>query len=309
MIFDPTIGDEILDNADPDVRACLWRYLSRITSEHNQQPRYMRTIAWSVWAMCAQQGVARRLPTLFDIDDAVGVMLDMVGQWVGIPRRIAIDAETGFFSLNIPNLGFNEANWYGPDAATGNVFVLDDDDYRLVLQTRVLSNKWDGTREDAYTILNHYFGAKGYEVFIKDNYTHGCGWFTLDDPNPALGFEQGYWDQTDTATIHKCTGNMWMDLILYGSEPPSLLLLALFTGQFFDVKPGGVGINYWRNDPALPGVPMFGWDESGGYQPGDPLVHPYMAGWDVAAWALRIEPLQYRPARQAQPQTLMSEAA
>lgn len=304
-------GDEDLD-----------RYLNLITSEHNQMPRFMDTVALSVQPSCDALKVAQLLYLLFDIDTAVGQQLDFTGQWIGIARRITVQDLIHYFSLDIPGLGLDEARWYGSDAERGRIVVLDDEEYRLVLKTRILANMWDGTRDHAYEILNHYFAAKGYEVMINDNYARGQGWFAFDDTNPGLGWDQGYWDQTDLADIHRCTGNMWMDVLLYGGDFPALIL-ALLTGAYFDIRPAGVGIGFYRNDPDFaprwdnfdwdivsPGLedrglaiwdisPIFGWDEGPTKEELDSLQtltfgHPPFAGWDVAPWALRIEPVHHQ---------------
>ena len=80
--------------------------LDLVTSEHNQRPRYMGTVALSVEPYIDGSNIAYSYRTLFDLDTAVGEQLDFVGQWVGITRYIVEPLDV-FFTLDDENLGFD----------------------------------------------------------------------------------------------------------------------------------------------------------------------------------------------------------
>ncbi|MBO0738085.1 MAG: DUF2612 domain-containing protein [Alphaproteobacteria bacterium] len=282
----------MISTGNPD----LDQWLGRVTSTYNQQPRFMATVDVSVQPMADALEPLRAFARLWDIEVARGAQLDMIGQWVGLSRRITLRApETGWFSLDIPGLGLDQARWYGPDAERGGHITLDDEEYRLLLKARILANHWDGTRDGAYAVWNGYFGPKGFEIFVFNNYTRPYCWFTWDDPNPACGWEAGYWDGTDPAELYPATGTMHMLVILYG-EHHSQLVQALLTGGYLDLKPAGVALGYWRNDENYWPGPMFGWDlgptEAEWNSGTAVLPHPPFAGWDIGHWMQQIEPVR-----------------
>jgi len=270
---------QLVDDAE------LWRYLSLIISQHGDQPRYVYTVAISVLAMVQGLHTARLLPTLFDLDTATGQALDFTGQWIGLSRRITVQ-ETNFFSWDTDDLGWDEAEWsslYSDDHAT---VVLDDEHYRLVLRARVASNQWDGTRDGAYDAWHKYFAPLGYQVLIQDNYERQWQWLAWDEP--LAGWDGTYWDKDQLGWgPARCTGNMWMTMVLIG-PPPDRLLEALFAGGYFDLRPAGVGMGYLTTQSgpgSEDGFPLFAWDEG----PEDPVPEWFSwdelgAGWNEAPW-------------------------
>ncbi len=79
----------------------------------------------------------------FDLDNALGVQLDMLGQSIGRKRMLT----------------FQPLNDHNP--------VMDDETYRLVLKAKVAMNNWDGKTESAYEIWDNTFKDIGLQ--IQDN--------------------------------------------------------------------------------------------------------------------------------------------
>ncbi|MGC7970039.1 DUF2612 domain-containing protein, partial [Salmonella enterica] len=72
------------------------------------------------------------LPFDFDLDQAIGVQLDAVGEWVGISRNITVPLAGVYFSFDIAGLGFDQGVWKGPFDPDTGLTTLDDDTYRLL---------------------------------------------------------------------------------------------------------------------------------------------------------------------------------
>jgi hypothetical protein len=186
----------------------LQDYLSKIPPQNFKQPKFMAIMAFLIQACLDIQAVFTQLNTLFDLDNAVGVQLDAVGQWVGVVRRIPVPIENLYFSLDTPNLGFDQGIWFSPFDPTTSVVILDDDTYRCLLRAKVLLNKWDGTKAELYMVLDQLFtDFPGTKYSIVDNQ------------------------------------NMTMEIALSGS-PPSAALLAVIQTNFIPLSPVTVGINY-----------------------------------------------------------------
>jgi hypothetical protein len=245
--------------------------LARITAEHNQRPRYMATVALSVEPFIDGQNVALSYETLFDLDVAVGVQLDALGQWVGVTRYIAEPIEI-FFTLDNAALGLDFGKWRTPYEVALQIVRLDDDHYRILLRARIVSNSWDGTIPQAYEAWNTLFAGTGYQVLIQDGMQraerdfildgdvfHGFDaslwriqaaladiYFSLDSPEVSLGLDQGAWyglDWAVTVPVAVAHGDMHIIEALLG-PPLDAVVQALFSGGYLGLRAAGVGVDY-----------------------------------------------------------------
>ncbi len=141
--------------------------LGRLTSQHKDRPRFAASLAAVVAPVMDLTALLAHLPRDFDLDHAVGVQLDQVGQWVGKTRRIATPLDC-YFSLGVPGLGFGEGLWKGPYSPDSGIIDLPDDIYRLILRAKVAANRWDGTAPGAYAVWREAFADKSV-LFIQDN--------------------------------------------------------------------------------------------------------------------------------------------
>ncbi|WP_279538759.1 DUF2612 domain-containing protein [Paenibacillus agricola] len=97
------------------------KQIDLITSQHKTQPKFM---AWLSAALTiTDDGVAatKTVPTLFDIDNAIGKQLDTLGEIVGRSRKV----------------DFQPTDGSSPE--------LDDANFRLIIKTKIATNQWDGT--------------------------------------------------------------------------------------------------------------------------------------------------------------------
>lgn len=122
------------------------KYLNNITSQHRDKPKF---IGWLSSNLTIIDGIYNALKTMdekFDIDNAIGNQLDVLGTIIGRERT----------------LDFQPLNGYDP--------VLDDETYRVLLKAKIAMNNWDGTIPQMYTIWNDIFGLDNdLSLQLQDN--------------------------------------------------------------------------------------------------------------------------------------------
>jgi hypothetical protein len=277
--------------------ATLEEFLALITSEHNQRPRYMETVALSTAPGVDAINLANSLIGLFDLDTAIGEQLDFLGQWVGVTRWITAPLNV-WFAFDEPNLGFDQGKWQTPFELANQILRLDDEHYRILLRARIVSNYWDGTIAGAYEAWNLLFAGTGYQILIQDGQRRVASIFGFDGPpyggfdnslwyadqpildiyfsldRPArLGFDAGYWlgppGSAQTMPVAHTHGTMHIIQALLG-PPLDAVVQALFAGGYLGLKSAGVTVDYmiqWQpptppqiEPPSGVGLPLFGFD-------------------------------------------------
>lgn len=142
-------------------------YIPLITNAHADKPRFVALVDLLTRGAGEIGDVAASLPSVFDVDSAVGAQLDAVGLWVGISRTQRVPIAGAFFTWDDAALGWNRANWKGPYEPTEGIVVLDDRSYRAVIKAKISSNYW----------LGNNAGAQDYEVTRID----GVYYFVIDN--------------------------------------------------------------------------------------------------------------------------------
>lgn len=113
------------------------KYLNLITSQHRGKPKFT---SWLTAALLKIDDTASFLLGLsndFDIDQAIGNQLDILGEIVGLKRTILLNSE---------------------------YTLLDDDSYRFAIKAKVLKNRWDGTTQGIYDVWHGIFPEYGLRV-------------------------------------------------------------------------------------------------------------------------------------------------
>lgn len=196
-------------------------YIDLVTSEYQDSVDYIAFISIFLQAMADGQLVSADLTGVtFDLDQAVGVQLDIDGLWIGVSRYLQTPITGVYFTFNT-GPGFDKGIFKGPFDPGTSVVRLPDDYYRLVLKAKAAANQWDGTIPGAYRAYDVLFMGTPYSILIYD------------------------WQ------------DMSMSVALLGAQPDDLTL-ALFLGGFLNLKPGGVRIRDYIY-PATPG-PVFAFD-------------------------------------------------
>lgn len=203
-------------------------YIDLIPSENAQQPDFLAVITANVSMLVRIQELMQSMIPLFDLDlPPVGNQLDIIGQWVGVSRNIAVPIPGVFFTWDgDASLGWDFGIW-ATSADQTEITVLPDAQYLTLIKAKIAANQWDGTTNGAYAIWNALF--TNVTILIQD-------------------FQ-----------------NMSYDLGIIGASLDSLTL-ALITGGYIPLRPEGVLINNyftspgpvfaWDSDSAL----LQGWD-------------------------------------------------
>ena len=157
----------------------------------------------------------------FDLDLAVGVQLDVIGQWVGADRNLAVPLTGVYFSWNTSGLGWDQGTWLGPYDSTTGLVQLPDDSFRQLLRATIAKNYWDGTVPGAYSVWGIVFDVSSGAVLIQDN-------------------------QDMTITV------------VFFSSSLDAVQQALIANQYFDLCPAGVRVTGYYT-PSITTAPVFGW--------------------------------------------------
>ncbi len=145
------------------------KYLDLITAFHRGRPKFSAMVeAVSKCFVGAQDSYWQMVPA-YDLDAAVGVQLDAVGEWVGISRNVRTPLEGVYFSFDVAGLGFDQGAWQGPFDPDTGITSLDDDTYRILIRAKIGANRWDGTLESSAAILNSIFSAGTSPVPVNAN--------------------------------------------------------------------------------------------------------------------------------------------
>lgn len=196
-------------------------YVNLITGEHQDKPNFVATIQAMTAGFADAAAVLANVPTLLDIDSAIGNQLDMIGQWVGVTRYLAGPLTGVYFAWDDTALvGWDSGTWKDTYDPTTGITTLPDDAYRTLLKAKTVANAWDGTIPVAEAIWSAAFGAGQY-VVIQDN----------QDMTMIVGFV---------------------------GAPLTAVQQALLTGGYIPLKPVGVHVAYYAV-PVNTG-PLFAWD-------------------------------------------------
>lgn len=208
-------------NTGPDLGSVA-PYLDLVTSEYNQQPRFMAMLANVFQPFVSDLALMQGFIADYDVDIAVGSQLDVVGLWAGVTRFITTPLTDVYFSLDDVNLGFGAGTWFSEFNPVTGITTLDDSAFRTFIRARIANNRWNGTIPGAYDVWDQSFVGTGVGILIQD------------------------------------LENMHMVYALTGPIPDAVTL-ALFRGGYLNLKPAGVKIDAYVT-PTVPDVPYFGFD-------------------------------------------------
>lgn len=104
-----------------------------------------------------------------NIETAKGYALDLVGRHVGVSRTLTAYLKKDYFGwLETEGaLGFGKGEWYQYGNAINDSVVLNDDDYRFLIKTKILKNYQQADIGDLVEHVNFLFGEKANVI---DNY-------------------------------------------------------------------------------------------------------------------------------------------
>lgn len=197
-------------------------YLALITPSHRGKPKFAAMIRALVEPVVAQQGFIEHLPVDFDLDEAIGAQLDVVGEWVGRTRFVRTPIASAWFSFDDALRGFDRGVWFQPFDTADGITRLDDETFRTLLRAKIAANNWDGTLPAAKEALSIIFPNGETSLVITDNQ-----------------------DMTITFGV--------------AGVIPSALFIALLSDGYLPLKPEAVRANYLITTVS---GPLFGFDVS-----------------------------------------------
>lgn len=118
-------------------------YLDLVTSEHRLKPKYISMLKILLSYTDEPMELCFRMPSIFDIDEAEGVQLDVIGEYLGKSRRLLYNSEQGESS------------------------ILSDSLYRILLKATILRMNWNGGIEDLVRDWERLID--GINISIRDN--------------------------------------------------------------------------------------------------------------------------------------------
>ncbi len=144
-------------------------YISLITQEHIDKPKFVATVTASVSPFAKLQETMRKFISDFDVDSAIGVQLDTIGIWVGVSRRIGIPIAGYYFTWDdVASDGWDNGVWKGIGDPDSGFTTLPDDLYRALIKAKIEANSWRGDIPGAYHIINTALSVDNV-VRIVDN--------------------------------------------------------------------------------------------------------------------------------------------
>lgn len=171
------------------------KYTGRLAGHYVDLERFVQAIYESTQPFAELRSAAETLPLEFDIDTAVGVQLDAVGERVGVSRKLKTPLEGVYFAFDEDEVGFDEGVWKDDYDPSEGMVSLDDEFYRLVIKAKIAANSWDGTNDTLDDVLSIVFNEKiGTYASANDNQdmtmTIGLSGQT-PDADPAGTLDQG----------------------------------------------------------------------------------------------------------------------
>ena len=146
-------------------------YTDLLPSANADKPDFFAVLEAILSPFIDIQDTLQSLPQKYDVEEAVGAQLDVVGQWIGFGRQVLAPIEGVYLSLGIEGLGLGQGGWLRPGDPTEGLVSLDDPTYRLMLFAKIAANYWDGSRAQLQEIFATFFQVSpGTYSFVVDGF-------------------------------------------------------------------------------------------------------------------------------------------
>jgi len=224
------------------------KYTELITNYHATRPRFVNHIDLSTRPLIDTSAAVEGLIEAFDIDQAPGAQLDILGLWIGGSRQVSEPISGVYFCWDTDGLGYEQGVWQGPFDPDAGYTTLSDETYRIILKAKIAINSWSGQNDTLPAILDAATAGSGLRMQIVDN----------QDMTIAVWV----FPESDIADV-------------------SLELIAAIKQGYLTVKAAGV----WAGDILTPsiltpsvGPTFFGFD----------MDNDYIVGFDSGAWGVKL---------------------
>ena len=124
----------------------------------------------------------------WDIDQARGFSLDIIGRRIGVSRTLPAAIAKGYFGYlnSIDGEPWGQGAWYRSGESLGDSITLNDTDYRFLIRAKIYKNFQIGTIEYITNALKKIINP---DALIQDNLDMTA---TIFLPMASLSLLQGY---------------------------------------------------------------------------------------------------------------------
>ena len=183
-----------------DLDEILNYYVNLLIIQYSGQPKAQATIRLLINVLLANN-VIFDVRDGFNVDTAIGVQLDTVGEWVDVDRfyngqdltdeffGLANAVSPGDVSANI--VGFNDADdglikdgeFLDATRIISNGLRLNDDAFRILIKLKIIQNNINHSMGELSSSLFRLFGT---DLIAKDNYDMTMTYFVDNISEPLL---------------------------------------------------------------------------------------------------------------------------
>lgn len=160
------------------------KYTDLITSEHADKPNFVAMVDFVTQGFLDGQACLAQFDSVFDLDNAVGQQQDVLGQWIGMARRIKVPLPATYFSWDIAGVGWDEAPWYQTGNPLFSSVSLTNDEYRPALKAKALANRIGRSVYDIYSVLDVFFTGTPNQSIVH-NYQNMTMAMEVIGPTPS----------------------------------------------------------------------------------------------------------------------------
>lgn len=138
-------------------------YIKLITSEHATKPNFVSYVETFLDLVSPIVDCYNSFSTIFNLQNAVGDQLDIIGTLVGVSRELPINV------AGIPS-------------------TLSDEYFKKVITSKILQNHWDGTRQGIENIIVAIYPNVPFEIIDNQDMSYSVTLLTsqLDAVDQAL---------------------------------------------------------------------------------------------------------------------------
>lgn len=162
------------------------KYTDLISNYHRQKMLFTQHVDLSTRPLTDSASTLNGLVTAFDIDNAVGDQLDILGEWIGRGRTVAQPIAGVYFAFDTDGLGWDQGVWQGPYDPDSGYTRLSDDTYRIILKAKIAINNWDGTNDALKDILDNALAGSGLQMQIVDGQDMTIGVWVFPEKDISL---------------------------------------------------------------------------------------------------------------------------
>lgn len=152
------------------ITAVIGDYLGKITpwQANPTKARFLETVRANIQPYVDSLSTINGFPEAYDLEYAVGVQLDVDGEFIGRDRFVPIPIPDLTIALGIFGRGLGQGYWRTNYDSQDNIASLPDALYRPLLRAKIASNSWDGTAKGIVRIIRSYLSDPATFIFVDD---------------------------------------------------------------------------------------------------------------------------------------------